>query len=281
MEIRQERREDWEAVYRLVREAFASAEQSDGNEQDLVTALRESAAFVPELSLVAVDGERIVGHILFTRVTVGGTQALALAPLSVLPEEQGKGIGLALIREGHRIAGRLGYDPDVLAEQLDSLGLAGQELRLLVNSENEAKASAAQLIAYQLDSAGLTVQVEQLSYEDYTAALTRGDFDLYLGETVLTADFDLSPLLSSSGSLNFGRWQNSETDALLSAMHTARPGDGKQQAAQALFTQLEQQMPLAPLLFKNGSVLTQWGRLTQLNPLRNNVFYQFENWNIQ
>lgn len=179
------------------------------------------------------------------------------------------------------IAGRLGYDPDVLAEQLDSLGLAGQELRLLVNSENEAKASAAQLIAYQLDSAGLTVQVEQLSYEDYTAALTRGDFDLYLGETVLTADFDLSPLLSSSGSLNFGRWQNSETDALLSAMHTARPGDGKQQAAQALFTQLEQQMPLAPLLFKNGSVLTQWGRLTQLNPLRNNVFYQFENWNIQ
>lgn len=109
MEIRQERREDWEAVYRLVQAAFASAEQSDGNEQDLVTALRESAAFVPELSLVAVDGERIVGHILFTRVTVGGTQVLALAPLSVLPEEQGKGIGLALIREGHRIAGRLGY----------------------------------------------------------------------------------------------------------------------------------------------------------------------------
>lgn len=109
MEIRQERREDWDAVYCLVRKAFASAEQSDGNEQDLVSALRESQSFIPELSLVAVDGEQIVGHILFTRVTVGGAQALALAPLSVLPEKQGKGIGLALIREGHRIAGQLGY----------------------------------------------------------------------------------------------------------------------------------------------------------------------------
>ena len=109
MHIRQETPADYPVVYTLIKDAFASAEHCDGNEQDLAAALRQSTSFVPELSLVAVDGERIVGHILFTRVTVGGAQALALAPLSVLPEEQGKGIGLALIREGHRIAGRLGY----------------------------------------------------------------------------------------------------------------------------------------------------------------------------
>lgn len=178
-------------------------------------------------------------------------------------------------------AQRLGYNPDVLAQQLEELGLAGKEVRLLVNSENEAKVSAAQLIAYQLGSAGLTVTVEQLSYEDFTAALGKGDFDLYLGETVLTADFDLAPLLSSSGSLNYGRWKNAETDGLLSAMHSAIQGEPKRQAAQALFTHLEQQLPMAPLLFKNSSVLTKWGRLTQLNPIRNNVFYQLENWIIQ
>ena len=178
-------------------------------------------------------------------------------------------------------AQRLGYNPDTLAQQLEELGLGDEEVRLLVNSENEAKVSTAQLIAYQLGSAGLTVTVEQLSYEDFTAALSKGDFDLYLGETVLTADFDLAPLLSSSGSLNYGRWRNSETDGLLSAMHAAIQGEPKRQAAQALFTHLEQQMPVAPLLFKNGSVLTKWGRLTQLNPIRNNVFYQLENWIIQ
>ena len=95
------------------------------------------------------------------------------------------------------------------------------------------------------------------------------------------ADFDLAPLLSSSGSLNYGRWKNAETDGLLSAMHSAIQGEPKRQAAQALFTHLEQQLPMAPLLFKNGSVLTKWGRLTQLNPIRSNVFYQLENWIIQ
>ena len=178
-------------------------------------------------------------------------------------------------------AQRLGYSPDLLAGQLGELNLSGRELSLLVNSENEAKVSAAQLIAYQLSSAGLAVQVKQLSYEDYTAALSQGEFDLYVGETVLTADFDLSPLLSSSGSLNYGRWQSADTDALITALHTAAPGEEKQQAALSLFAHLEQQLPIAPLLFKNGSALTQWGRLTQLSPIRNNVFYQLENWIIQ
>ena len=178
------------------------------------------------------------------------------------------------------IASRLDYAPDTLAGQLEELGLGGRELRLLVNSENEAKVSAAQLIAYQLGSAGLTVQVEQLSYEDFTAALSQGSFDLYLGETVLTADFDLSPLLSSSGSLNYGRWQSGTCDALLSVLRAAGPEE-KVQAAAALFSHLADEMPLAPLIFKNGSALTQWGRLTGLTPIRNNVFYQLEGWIIQ
>ena len=52
-------------------------------------------------------------------------------------------------------AGRLSYAPEELAGHLAELGLEGAALTLLVNSENEAKASAADLIAYQLESAGL------------------------------------------------------------------------------------------------------------------------------
>ena len=109
MNIRQERRKDYDAVYQIIKEAFASAEHSDGNEQDLVVALRKSKAFIPELSLVAVEDDRIVGHIFFTKAAVDKTAVLALAPLSVLPAYQNKGIGLALIEEGHKIASGLGY----------------------------------------------------------------------------------------------------------------------------------------------------------------------------
>ena len=110
MLIRKEEPKDYEIIYSVVKIAFGSAEHSDGNEQDLVNALRKGEAFIPDLSLVAeVDG-KIVGHIMFTRAKVGEATVLVLAPLSVLPEYQRKGIGSSLIKEGHKIAKEFGID---------------------------------------------------------------------------------------------------------------------------------------------------------------------------
>lgn len=109
MIIRQEENKDYEAVYRVVKSAFDSAEHSDGREQDLVTALRNSGSFIPQLSLVAEQDGKILGHILFTQVDIGGSTQLALAPLSVIPGRQRQGIGKALIQEGHKRARELGY----------------------------------------------------------------------------------------------------------------------------------------------------------------------------
>ena len=110
MLIRTEQPTDYENIYNVVKTAFASAEHSDGNEQDLVNALRTSAAFIPQLSLVAeADGE-IIGHIMFTKLQLGSETILALAPLSVLPQKQKQGVGSALIAEGHKRAKNLGYN---------------------------------------------------------------------------------------------------------------------------------------------------------------------------
>ena len=176
-------------------------------------------------------------------------------------------------------AQRLAYDPEALASRLDSLRLDGQTLRLLVNTENIARASAARLIAYQLEAAGLTVELRQLPFEEFTAALSQGDFDLYLAEVVLTADFDLSHLLASDGALNYGGLQDGETDGLVAALRTSSDGE-RPQAAARLFARLDDQTPILPLCFKNGSVLTQWGRLSGLSPIRGNVFYQMESWTV-
>ena len=172
------------------------------------------------------------------------------------------------------------FDLEALASQAEERRLSGKTLVFLVNSENTAKAAVAQHIAYQLEAAGLTIELQQLSFEDFTAALAAGSFDLYLGETVLTADFDLASLLSSAGALNFGGWREESADGLIYAMGAASPEE-KPAAAQALFSLLNQQMPIVPIAFKNGSVLTQWGRLSGLSPVRGNVFYHMENWDIK
>lgn len=109
MIIRQEREKDHNEVYSIVKKAFENAEHSDGNEQDLVNELRKGSAFVPELSLVAEKDGRLAGYILFTEGKVGNDTVLVLAPLAVLPEYQRQGIGTALIKEGHKIAGQMGY----------------------------------------------------------------------------------------------------------------------------------------------------------------------------
>ena len=95
--IRQETPEDYEAVYELIRSAFLTAEHRDGNEQDLVVALRKGEAFIPQLSLVAQEGEKILGYVLFTRAWAGEKRLLALAPLAVSPKRQRQGIGSALL----------------------------------------------------------------------------------------------------------------------------------------------------------------------------------------
>ena len=101
--------DDFQKITVLVKAAFDSAEHADGNEQDLVNALRLGGAYIPELALVAEIAGEIAGHIMFTRLKIGESVQLALAPLSVLPAYQGQGIGAALVRAGHEKARALGY----------------------------------------------------------------------------------------------------------------------------------------------------------------------------
>lgn len=162
--------------------------------------------------------------------------------------------------------------PDDARELMVQAGLTGRRATLIVNSENSYKVAAAQLIARHLEQAGLTVIVSAMPWADYLSALANGQFDLYVGEVSLTADFDLTNLISNDGALNYGRWRSMQADDLLQAFLSA-PDENRQQAASQLCTHLTEQAPLAPLCFKRGSVLTLWSRAEDLTPTRTNVFF--------
>ena len=178
-----------------------------------------------------------------------------------------------------QVSARLDYAPEELMSRLTELHLTGRTLKLLVNSENASRIHAAERIAQQLNWTGLSVTVEKLAFEDFILALQQGNFDLYLGEVVLTADFDLSALLLSGGSLNYGGWSDSALPPLLSQFRASH-GLLRSIHANALYSFLTQEVPIAPICFKNGCVLTRWGRLSGLEPVRGNVFYHLEGWNI-
>jgi predicted N-acetyltransferase YhbS len=116
--IRQEQAADYAAVFSCIKAAFQTLEISDHTEHLLVERLRKAPAFVPELSLVAEVEGQLVGHILLSRISIknGGqsVESLALAPVSVLPEFQRKGIGAKLIRTAHAKAAELGFGSSIL-----------------------------------------------------------------------------------------------------------------------------------------------------------------------
>jgi putative acetyltransferase len=107
--IRSENKQDYAAVYEVNKLAF------DGRDSEprLVEAIRQSPEYIPDLSLVAIEDDCVVGYILFSRIRIktgtGDIPAISLAPLAVRPEYQNKGIGSALVKQGLKECTRLGH----------------------------------------------------------------------------------------------------------------------------------------------------------------------------
>jgi putative acetyltransferase len=111
MLIRHEHSRDYGAIGEVTARAFAGEEHSDQIEPQIIQRLRAVDALT--ISLVAVEGSTVIGHVAFPPITINGVDAgwFGLGPVSVDPKHQGSGIGSALIREG--------------LEQLEAQGASG------------------------------------------------------------------------------------------------------------------------------------------------------------
>ena len=105
--IRREMPEDIDSIRYVNEQAFGRKEEAE-----LIDKLRNRGKVT--LSLVAVQADQIVGHIVFSPVTVeseySSFAAIALAPVAVLPAYQRNGIGSQLVRVGLEECHRLGHE---------------------------------------------------------------------------------------------------------------------------------------------------------------------------
>ncbi|MCP2324502.1 putative acetyltransferase [Hamadaea flava] len=117
MIVRRELPADQAAVRAVIAAAF-TRDGGDPIEARLLDELREDAGWLPRLSLVAVDGDEVVGYVVCTRGRVTGDHGdlpvLGLGPIGVRPDRQGRGIGQALV---HAVLGAA----DALDEPLVAL----------------------------------------------------------------------------------------------------------------------------------------------------------------
>jgi predicted N-acetyltransferase YhbS len=90
--IRPEEPRDRDDALEVERLAFGSEEEAG-----IVESVKDEEG---SFALIAEEGGRVVGHVQFSRGWIGETTVLALGPIGVVPERQGRGIGATLIRGG-------------------------------------------------------------------------------------------------------------------------------------------------------------------------------------
>jgi putative acetyltransferase len=110
MLVRIEAEQDWPAVRAVNESAFETTAEAN-----LVEELRRQATQI--VSLVAVDEGSVIGHILFSPVTLTGNPELkiaGLAPMAVSKEYQNRGVGSLLVRAGLDECAGLGFGAAVV-----------------------------------------------------------------------------------------------------------------------------------------------------------------------
>jgi peptide/nickel transport system substrate-binding protein len=151
----------------------------------------------------------------------------------------------------------------------------------IVNSENDFKVRTAEHIAATVRRVGINITLRKLPWEEYIEALNAGDFDIYFGETQLTADFDFSPLLSPGGSLDYGGLGSAEYAELTDAFLASESDATQSSAARALCAAVLADAPLVPILYKQYAVHSGRNVISGMSPSQSNVLRNFESWTIR
>ena len=165
------------------------------------------------------------------------------------------------------LAAKYGFDSVKFAAAVSEADKVGAEVKLLVNSGDSMRVRVARAIGDMLTECGLKVTMSELSGSAYTYAIQVRDFDLYLGQTILSPNMDLSAFFHTYGALSFGGINDVAAYSLcLEAL--ANYGN-----YYSLYKYVMDNGLLCPVVMRSYAVFTTRGVITDLMPARDNVFW--------
>ncbi|MDR2615720.1 MAG: ABC transporter substrate-binding protein [Oscillospiraceae bacterium] len=233
---------------------------------------------------LAVDRGAIVKDILGGRAVAS---PLALPPFyrlydktweSAARGDDDGGDRRTLISEALAEIGLADSDNDTYLEYPTPGGLAPFALDFIVSSENAPRVEAARSVSDALRRVGLNVILRELPTEEFKTALRDGNFDMYCGETRLSASFDLSPLVGSGGVVDFGDMGGGERAERNAAFLAAFGDFSERNAARALCISIAEDMTFIPIAYKQFAVHSGRGEITGLAPSQTGLFYNIAEW---
>ena len=144
------------------------------------------------------------------------------------------------------------------AAGFDDKNVREQTISVLVNRDNMYKTALAEYISEVLNDIGINTEVEAVSFNEYLDRLNTGMFDLYIAETMLTANFDISAV--AFGKLDFGHWiRKGDTEKLIQLWKTARSmaRDDMAVGYGAFYSEFLKELPFIPLCFEKKIAISK------------------------
>lgn len=169
----------------------------------------------------------------------------------------------------HTLSESYGYEPEKFAQAIAAADLSPEEkaVTLLLCSDDPMRVRVGTAIAQMLEEAGLTVTLSQVTSAKLEDQLRWGTYDLYLGQTKLSANMDLTAFFASNGALKYGGLSDAGIYNLcLEAL--ANAGN-----YYSLHKAVMEEGQLCPILFQQYAIYLRRGVLRDLQPARDNLFY--------
>ena len=210
------------------------SEQVIAGEQDLDAA----AALLEQMGFEDLDGDGLVER---TANYVAPTPTPSPTPEADEEDED----------EGVTLEDLLG---DALQQEEDSQHLS---LTLLAASDNSAEGTDVALcLQSQFRAAGIELEIESLPFEELLERMQAKEYDLALLGYQLGNSANLQPLLGSEGENNLMGYRSAAMDADLNALLSAESQEAYQVAAQRLYAQIQQDLPVFTLCMRCATRVT-------------------------
>ena len=166
-----------------------------------------------------------------------------------------------------KLAENYSYDPQKFADAVAEAAPEVNSVTILVSTSDYYKRYVAQEIANALKAGGLGATVKEVSADKLVSELRWGTWDLFVGQTRLSANMDLSAFFVKNGTLNYG---NLTDDGIYAMCKDALANSGNYYDLHKLVMESGR---LCPILFQSYAVYGKRGIAPDLAPARDALFY--------
>ncbi len=178
------------------------------------------------------------------------------------------------------------YNVNIINDEFDGLkadefikktGYDGKELKLITLESDKELKKTAEIIKANLEIINVKVNLQPLSYEDFMSALSKRDYDIYVGNFNMSVLPDITNLVGKS---NYSNYNNEGLAGLIDKLRQSKSYDEYQNTAFSIQSIIFTEKPIIPIIHKNDAIITSKNYISTVPQSYDNPYQNVDQWHL-